>query len=118
MRAFDLVYNLDPLLVLLTSTYCSHSFARECDGFVSVSSTAYDPISLKAMRMWLGETNRPVYAVGPLVPPGFGGTGLSDTAKKMEIDSSNNGGEMQAFLDKILKSHGKRSLVYVINTCA
>ena len=65
------------------------------------------------MRIWLGETNRPVYAIGPLVPPGFGDAGLSDIATQMEIDSSKNGGEFQAFLNKTLKSHGERSLIYV-----
>ena len=69
------------------------------------------------MRAWLAETNRPVYAVGPLVPPGFGGSGLSETAKQTEIDSSNKGGEFQAFLDKTLKSHGTRSLIYVCRFC-
>ena len=88
--------------------------ARECDGFVSVSSAAYESESLDAMRSWLAETNRPVYAVGPLVPPGYGdAAGLSPVAKKMEIDSSKNGTEFQTFLDKTLKSHGDRSLIYV-----
>jgi hypothetical protein len=65
------------------------------------------------MRTWLGETNRPVYAIGPLVPPGFGDTGLSDIAKQMEIASSKNGGEFDTFLENILKSHGERSVIYV-----
>jgi hypothetical protein len=68
------------------------------------------------MRKWLGETSRPVYAVGPLLPPGFGDSGLSHAAKQMDIASSQNGGEFQTFLDDMLKSHGERSVIYVNHT--
>lgn len=100
------------LCLLLTICYDVHSFARECDGFISASSVAYDPESLEAMRIWLGETNRPVYAVGPLVPPGFGGTGQSERSKQMDVGSSHNGRDIQVFLDRTLKGCGKRSLIY------
>ena len=90
------------------------SFARECDGFLCASSAAYESESLHALRSWLAETSRPVYTIGPLVPPGFGdAAGLSSVAKQKEIDSSKNGGEFQIFLDKTLKSHGEHSLIYV-----
>ncbi|KAF8479891.1 UDP-Glycosyltransferase/glycogen phosphorylase [Gautieria morchelliformis] len=91
----------------------AYKFACECDGFVSVSSATYEAKSLEAMRTWLGETNRPVYAIGPLVPPGFGDTGLSDVAKQMEGLSSKNGAEFRNFLDNMLESHGARSVIYV-----
>ena len=67
------------------------------------------------MRLWLGKTNRPLYAIGPLVPSGSRATGLSDMAKKMEVKSSKNGGEIQSFLDNTLLNHGKHSLIYVSN---
>lgn len=89
-----------------------HSFLRECDGFVGASSAAFDQESLEAMRVWLGETNRSVYALGPIVPPGYV-TGLSDIAKQNEVASSNNGGEFESFLDDMLKGHGKHSVIYV-----
>ena len=91
-----------------------YSFARDCDGFVSVSNAAYEPESLDAMRSWLAETNRPLYAIGPLIPTGYGdASGLSSVAKQMEIDSSTNGGEVQNFLDMTLKRYGEYSLIYV-----
>jgi hypothetical protein len=68
------------------------------------------------MRTWLGETNRPVYPIGPLIPPGFGDTGLSVAAKQMEVLSSKNGAEFQTFLDSALESHGARSVIYVNHT--
>ncbi|KAF8509036.1 hypothetical protein JB92DRAFT_548563 [Gautieria morchelliformis] len=63
--------------------------------------------------MWLAKTNRPVYAVGPLIPPGFREFALSDAAKQLDIASSTNGGEFQTFLDDMLKRHGERSVIYV-----
>ena len=65
------------------------------------------------MRLWLGESNQSMYALGPLLPPGFVGTGLSDMAKQNEIVSLNSGGEFESFLDEMLKSHGKHSVIYV-----
>ncbi|KAF8528584.1 hypothetical protein JB92DRAFT_771289 [Gautieria morchelliformis] len=66
--------------------------------------------------MWLAKTNRLVYAVGPLIPPGFGEFALSDAAKQLDIASSTNGGEFQTFLDDMLKRHGERSVIYVNHT--
>ena len=69
---------------------------------------------MDAVRTWLAETNRPLYTIGPLVPPGFGDTaGLSTVAKQIELDSSKHGTEFPNFLDRILKIHGKNSLIYV-----
>ena len=81
-----------------------------------VSSTTYDQKSLEALREWSGKTNRPVYAIGPLIPPGFGENKLSDVAKKMEMESSTNGDEFQTFLDKTLQTHGKHSVIIVSHT--
>ena len=65
------------------------------------------------MRAWLAETKRPLFTFGPLIPPGSGDTtALSTRAKHMEFDSK-NGSEFQLFLDRILKSHGKGSIIYV-----
>ncbi|KAF8587168.1 glycosyltransferase family 1 protein [Ramaria rubella] len=62
----------------------NHSFAKECDDFMS-TNTSYEAESLDATRTWLSETNRSLYAVGPLMPPGVGGVGLSESSKKTEI---------------------------------
>ena len=70
------------------------------------------------LRGWIAETNRPLYAIGPLIPPGFGENKLSDVAKKMEVESSTNGNEFQTFLDKTLQSHGKHSVLFVSHTLA
>ncbi|KAF8519861.1 hypothetical protein JB92DRAFT_2897379 [Gautieria morchelliformis] len=100
--------------VPITETFrAAYIFASECDGFVSIFNANYESIGLDATRMWLAKTNRPVYAVGPLIPPGFGDFALSDAAKQLDIASSTNGGEFQTFLDDMLKRHGERSVIYV-----
>ena len=102
-----------PELTCITIAF-PYSFARDCDGFLSVSSQVFESDSLDALRTWLAETNRPLYTIGPLVPPGFGdAAGLSTIAKQKEIDSLKNGSDFQTFLDAILKSHGEHSLIYV-----
>ncbi|KAF8577033.1 glycosyltransferase family 1 protein [Ramaria rubella] len=99
-----------PKGLLLDSSYV---FSRECDGFVAVSSPVYEAESLDAMRTWLAETNRALYAVGPLMPPGAGGAGLSESSKKAEVELLDNGDEFQIFLDKTLKNHGEKTIIYV-----
>ncbi|KAF8592151.1 glycosyltransferase family 1 protein [Ramaria rubella] len=83
-------------------------FARECDGFVAVSSPVYEAESLNALRTLLSETNRILYAIGPLMPPGVGGAWTLRIVKLSE-----NGNEFQIFLDKTLKNHGEKTIIYV-----
>ena len=76
----------------------------------------YERESIEAFRTWLTETgNRPLYTIGPLVPPGVGNAsdGVTSSAKSFELAMSENGSEFQEFLDKIMKTHGKQSLTYV-----
>ncbi|KAF8572743.1 glycosyltransferase family 1 protein [Ramaria rubella] len=87
----------------------AYKFAQECDGFLAVSSTVYEPESLDGMRSWLSETNRSIYAIGPLTPP----DSLSESSKKLEMEASVNGDEFQVFLDKQLKMYGDKSIIYI-----
>ena len=76
----------------------------------------YERESTEAFRKWLIETgNRPLYTIGPLVPPGIGNAndGVPSGAKYFELAMSENGSGFQEFLDKIMKTHGKQSLTYV-----
>lgn len=79
----------------------------ECDGIVSVSNSVYEPEGVDALRRWMGD-GRQVYAIGPLAPQE-----LSAASKQHEVEGSENGRNIMEFLDKTLKSHGERSLIYV-----
>ncbi|KAF8577021.1 glycosyltransferase family 1 protein [Ramaria rubella] len=87
----------------------AYKFAQECDGFLAVSSTAYEPESFDGMRTWLSETNRSIYAIGPLTPP----DSLSESSKKQEIEASANGDEFEVFLNRQLKKYGEKSIIYI-----
>jgi hypothetical protein len=90
--------------------------ARKCDGIVFISSSTYEPGSFEAFRKWFSEIdNRELYTVGPLLPLGVrdASGGFSAAAMSLELDLSENGDEFQTFMDRIMKTHGKRSLIYV-----
>jgi hypothetical protein len=99
---------------LLSCSCCS--FLENSDGIVSISSEVFEPLCTAAMRSWFGD--RKVYAMGPLLPPGFVDTGLSDVSKQRELDVASQGHEIQEFLDRIHKSHGDRSVIYVNTSTA
>ena len=80
---------------------------------MTISGEIFERETLEAMRAWFGETNRPVYAVGPLAYPGFSNSELSDIAKQKEIDASDNGRDIMDFLDRTLKLRGRNSLIFV-----
>ena len=54
-----------------------------------------------------------LYATGPLILPGFGDNKLFDAAKQMEMECPPNGNEYQTFLNKILQTYGKHSVIFV-----
>lgn len=70
--------------------------------------TSYEPEAVKAARSWFGETGRQVYAVGPLLPAASKATAQANE-KKLSAEAN----EIITFLDKTLKTSGKKSLVYV-----
>ena len=78
------------------------------DGAISITPTSYEPEAVAAMRTWFGETGRPVYAVGPLLP-----SASKEAAAANEKKQSGEGSQIQEFLDATLKSSGPKSLLYV-----
>lgn len=67
----------------------------------------YEPEAVAAVRGWFGETGRPAYVCGPLLPP------TSATAAAKEKQQSTEAVEIQEFLDTTLKTSGEKSLLYV-----
>lgn len=76
----------------------------ECDGIIIASSEAYEKVSLEALRSWYSELNKPLYAVGPLLPKNFGG---------VEALTGQRNAEIETFLESMLTQHGERSVVFV-----
>lgn len=69
---------------------------------------SYEPEAVAAAKGWFGETGRPAYAVGPLLP-----SASKETAAANEGKQSVQSSEIQEFLDTTLKASGEKSLVYV-----
>ncbi|GJJ15650.1 hypothetical protein Clacol_009928 [Clathrus columnatus] len=95
----------------LTLLKTSYRFLRECDGMVSSSNEIYDHELNAAFREWFSERNKAIYFIGPLLPPDMPQS--SSISHKKDLEISSNGKDIELFLDKILESHGEKSLLYV-----
>ena len=87
---------------------------KECDGFVYNTCSAYEPEAIDATRRWLEESSRKLYTIGPICPrpdTTFESStrGLLATGHEVPEYSS----PVQAFMARILASHGENSLIYV-----
>lgn len=77
-----------------------------CDGIVLATPECYEPEAIAALRDWLAETSRPIYAIGPLIPSGA-------QAAAFEKLQSSDAAKVESFLDAKLASHGEHSVLYV-----
>ncbi|KAG6831438.1 hypothetical protein H0H92_010651 [Tricholoma furcatifolium] len=79
-------------------------FIEACDASLSVSHEAYEKESLAAVKAWQAEKGKPVYAIGPL---------LTASTASAQSDISDNNSSVSAFLDDMLNTHGKNSVVFM-----
>ncbi|KAI0633610.1 UDP-Glycosyltransferase/glycogen phosphorylase [Trametes polyzona] len=79
---------------------------ESCDGVFLFSSESFEPEGVAAAKAWFGETSRPAYVVGPLLPPS---TQAAVHEKKLSAEAE----EIQALLDNTLRTSGKHSLLYI-----
>ncbi|KAF9256380.1 hypothetical protein L218DRAFT_1007418 [Marasmius fiardii PR-910] len=90
-----------------------YQFIEECDGFVYTSGEAFEADAIHATREWLKESgNRPLYAIGPMLPPGVGQL-PSAGEPLLGTDQSAGDSEVVQFMDRILVTRGENSLVYM-----
>ena len=92
-------------------------FIQECDAFIYDTCNAYEPEAIHAIRQWLEESGgRKLYTIGPIFP--WSGTILGSSESKHGQLATNHevqeyGTPVQEFMDRILASHGEKSLLYV-----
>lgn len=85
------------------------SIYHETDGVIMCTIEAYDPPeSIKYLRDFFALTSRKLFVVGPLMSTVSGTNSI-----KQQSRSSAKFQEIEAFMARILESHGPRSLVYV-----
>jgi hypothetical protein len=92
-----------------------YRFIEDCDGFIYTSSDAYEPEAINATRQWLRESgNRPLYAIGPILPPGVGLLPSNITSSLgTEMPESEDCTPFNEFMNRILNTYGRNSLIYV-----
>ena len=87
-------------------------FFNECDAVLSASLHSYEDASLIEMKSWyksLPQGPLPIYAIGPLLRPGYG---------RHPVESSESGKgkverDIEVFLKEMQSKHGERSVVFV-----
>lgn len=73
------------------------------------SNPLFDPPeSTEATRRFLALTGRKLYVVGPLLP-----SSVDENATKNELSQSPKAQEIEAFMERILRTNGEKSLIYV-----
>lgn len=90
------------LALPITFLIDTREFVLSSDGFVIASSDAYEKESLDALRGWFAELRKPSYTIGPILP----------TSEKTRSDVNKNS-LVEAFLDSMLRSHGKCSVFFI-----
>ncbi|KAJ7121066.1 hypothetical protein C8R44DRAFT_736757 [Mycena epipterygia] len=86
---------------------CGSDVLSECDGVFLGTCPAYDGESLTAFEAWVtGILRKPVYAVGPLLPQGYGAGIASVPFAPWDT-------ETKTFLDAMQSQHGKRSVLFI-----
>ncbi|KAF4612109.1 hypothetical protein D9613_004547 [Agrocybe pediades] len=96
----DLPFSL-PVIELFTRCY---NFLRECDGAFAASTPDLEGEAISALRSWLTDDwGKEVYAIGPLLPSGYG-----------VVEQSHRGAtDIKDFLDRMLEKFGKNSTMLV-----
>ncbi|KAJ7481807.1 UDP-Glycosyltransferase/glycogen phosphorylase [Mycena latifolia] len=80
-----------------------HEMFTKSDGIFIRTCAAYDGEALSALEGWLtGGLGKPLYAVGPLLPPGSSAG-----------DAGEGDGEIRAFLDAALARYGEKSTLLI-----
>jgi hypothetical protein len=92
----------------------SNRFMKECDAFIYNTCSAFEPEVIDATRRWLEESSRKLYTIGP-IGPWPDSTFESSTCGLLVTDHEvpEYGTPVRAFMDRILASHGEKSLIYV-----
>ncbi|TCD71962.1 hypothetical protein EIP91_000094 [Steccherinum ochraceum] len=78
------------------------------DGVIITSPEVYEPKAITATREWFAETNRGVWAIGPLLPK-------MDTkeAREGEAAQSEKSAEVQRFMEMVIEKFGERKMLYI-----
>lgn len=81
----------------------------ECDGIITSGPACLEaPEGLSRLSAWLAQTSRSLYVVGPLQP-----VGNLEHAAAQEKTLSKDARKIDAFMERMLKLRGERSMIFV-----
>jgi len=86
-------------------------FLNECDAALISSSHIYEDTSLTSLISWFKSLpqNPPVYAIGPLLPPGFGCHSIECSGlEKNQVEK-----DLNIFLKEMQPKYGEKSVIFV-----
>ncbi|KAI0356299.1 UDP-Glycosyltransferase/glycogen phosphorylase [Trametes cingulata] len=83
-----------------------HETLEASDGVFLFTAESFEPEAVAAVKAWYGETSRPAYLCGPLLPD-------SSQAATNEKKLAQGAEEIEALLETTLKTSGERSLIYI-----
>ena len=72
------------------------------------TSESFETEALAAVKDWFADTSRSVYVIGPLIPVTQESKAL--TGEKKMSEKAN---EIDTFMEAVLASHGRNSMLYV-----
>ncbi|KAH8103099.1 UDP-Glycosyltransferase/glycogen phosphorylase [Cristinia sonorae] len=82
-----------------------------CDGVILTTPEVYEQPAVSAFKEWFRETNRSVWALGPLLP-----SISSKEAIAGEESLSASSAQITKFMDEALASNGKHSVLYKLES--
>ncbi|KJA16630.1 glycosyltransferase family 1 protein [Hypholoma sublateritium FD-334 SS-4] len=80
----------------------AQAFFEQGDAVLLSSSYVLEREAIDAMKVWLSETKKDVYGVGPLLPANYWG-----------VHTDGGATAVQVFLDAMLETHGRKSVVLI-----
>ncbi|KAF8146711.1 hypothetical protein K438DRAFT_1734557 [Mycena galopus ATCC 62051] len=85
----------------------AYDMIMACNGIFVGTTPAYDGESFFALEAWVRDAlNKPVYGVGPLLPPKYG-------TQPMPLPSTPGDLEVKSFLDSMQLKHGNESVLFI-----
>ncbi|KAJ7627934.1 hypothetical protein DFH06DRAFT_725204 [Mycena polygramma] len=104
-------YEFFPQIALEAPVATMHKTAHDMvlmgDGLFVGICRAYDGETFDAFENYVRQLRKPIYPVGPLLPPGYG-------AEQKTLTSTSLGDmEAQSFLDSMGSKYGKNSVLYI-----
>ena len=88
----------------LLPTFSLHlSVLNNADGILMATPRSFEsPEAMDHIMDWFAESSKEIHLVGPMLSP-----------QKATLATSERAAEFSEFMERILKSHGSRSMLYV-----